>query len=213
MEVVAQRASLDADSWDALFDFLDAARPAKQGADRDREAEARYVEITRKLVFFFTGRACGDAEDLALETILRVARKCRQIGTDYEDRTGYFYGVARNVLHEWQRDSRRESTKREFLRQELDLPAMPAVQSWMEQEAVHACLDKCVTELPQQTRHLIQSYYSSEKAAKIDSHRRLAEGLGKSVNALRIEVHRIRKTLRACVFACMQAEAGAPAYA
>jgi RNA polymerase sigma factor (sigma-70 family) len=211
---MTQRPSLNADSWDALFDFLDSGRRAKLGPDRDHEAEARYAEITRKLVFFFAGRACGDAEDLALETILRVARKCREIASaPYEDRTGYFYGVARNVLHEWQRDSRRESTKREFLRQELDLPAMPAVQSWMEQEAVHACLDKCVTELPQQTRHLIQSYYSSEKAAKIDSHRRLAEGLGKSVNALRIEVHRIRKTLRACVFACMQAEAGAPAYA
>lgn len=210
---MAQRASLDADSWDALFDFLDAARPAKQGADRDREAEARYVEITRKLVFFFTGRACGDAEDLALETILRVARKCRQIGTDYEDRTGYFYGVARNVLHEWQRDSRREATKRESLRQDIDLPFVPDPHSWTEKEAVHACLDQCVTELPPHTRQLIQSYYGADKAAKIDSHRKLAEGLGKSVNAVRIEVHRIRKTLRACVFACLKAETGAPARA
>ena len=208
---MTQRASLNADSWDALFDFLDSARPARQGPDRDREAEARYSEIVRKLVFFFAGRGCGDAEDLALETVLRVARKCREIaGTEYEDRTGYFYGVARNVLHEWQRDSRRDLTRRESLKQDI---AVPAQQSWTEKEAVHACLDKCVTELPQETRHLIQTYYSLEKAAKIDSHRKLAEGLGKSVNALRIEVHRIRKTLRACVFACMQAEAGVPAHA
>ena len=48
------------------------------------------------------------------------------------------------------------------------------------------------------------SYYSEEKAAKIERHRRLAEEFGKSVNALRIEVHRIRKVLRLCVSGCVQ---------
>jgi hypothetical protein len=35
--------------------------------------------------------------------------------------------------------------------------------------------------------------------------------MGKSVNALRIEVHRIRATLRQCVVGCVQPDGGAAA--
>ena len=48
-------------------------------------------------------------------------------------------------------------------------------------------------------------YYSNEGAAKVAAHKSLADELGKSVNALRIEAHRIRKSLQQCVFGCVNA--------
>jgi len=197
--------------WDDLLDFLDPSRPAKRGPDRDRDAEAKYLEITRKLVCFFAGRGCRDAEDLATESVLRVAGKCGGVdASDYPDRTGYFYGVARNVLHEWQRDSLRESTKRDAFRRELTRLAISDPQSWSSREAVHRCLEACMTKLPLRARQLILSYYREERAAKTELHRRLADELGKTVNALRIEVHRIRNVLRQCVLGCMHPAAVPP---
>jgi RNA polymerase sigma factor (sigma-70 family) len=186
-------------SWNDLFDFLDPERPGKRGRDRDREAEAKYLEITRKLVFFFAGRACQDADDLAADTVLRVARKCATVTVSAPgDRIGYFFGVARNVLHEWLRDSAKlRSAGADLTR----LPA-PDPEPEREKEALHRCLDLCLTKLTPRARRLIVSYYNEERTARIENHRKLAGEFAKSVNALRIEVHRIRKSLRQCVFEC-----------
>lgn len=188
----------DADrSWDDLFDFLDPERSARRGPDRDREAEHRYDEVTRKLVFFFAGRSCRDAEDLATETMVRVAAKCATVAVSSPgDRIGYCFGVARNVLHEWRRDAaKRQSAGTDLSR----LPA-PDPQPGADKETRHRRLERCLKKLPPRARRLIVSYYSGEGAARIEHHRRLADEFAKSsVNALRIEVHRIRKSLRECV--------------
>jgi DNA-directed RNA polymerase specialized sigma24 family protein len=57
--------------------------------------------------------------------------------------------------------------------------------------------------LPNEARRVILSYYGGDTAA-IAGHRDLARQLGKSANALRIEIHRIKRTLRRCVTACVQ---------
>jgi DNA-directed RNA polymerase specialized sigma24 family protein len=62
-------------------------------------------------------------------------------------------------------------------------------------------------ELSPRARQLVLGYYGEEGAAKIESHRRLAAELGKSANALRIEIHRIRAVLRQCVVGCVQPRA------
>jgi RNA polymerase sigma factor (sigma-70 family) len=135
-----------------------------------------------------------------------VARKCREVDVSgYVDRIGYFYGVARNVLHEWLRDARRESTRREALKQELTGLPNPDPQSWKRKEVVHRCLELCMTKLTHRARGLIVRYYGEERAA-IRYREKLADEFGKSANALRIEVHRIRKTLRRCVLGCMHPE-------
>ena len=199
-----ERGLLSERSWDDLLDFLDSSRPGKRGPDRDTEAEARYLEIFRKLVLFFAARGCREAEDLAAESILRVARKCREVDTSaYTDRTGYFYGVARNVLHESWRDELRESVKHDGLKRELARLGIPDPQGWVRKEAVHRCLDRCLEELSHCARRLILAYYGDKGGAKIESHRKLAEQFGKSLNALRIEIHRIRATLRHCIVGCL----------
>jgi RNA polymerase sigma factor (sigma-70 family) len=195
-------------SWEDLLNFLDPGRPGKRGADRDTEAEARYLEILRKLVCFFAGRGCPDAEDLALESILRVAAKCGEVDTSgHESRAGYFYGVARNVLNEWWRDALRQSAGREALKQELARLGVSDPLSSSRKEAVHRCLERCLGKLGHHARRLILRYYGEEGGAKIETHRRLADESGKSFNALRIEVHRIRAALRQCVVACVPPEA------
>ena len=207
MVSMVQRASLTEESWDDLFDFLDPGRGNKRGPDRDREAEARCLEITRKLVCFFASRGCREAEDLAIETTLRVARKCADLtGSGHQDRTGYFYGVARNVLHEWIRDSRREWTRRESVSRDPTFLPLPDTQAVGTEDVAHRCLERCMARLTQRARRLILGYYDTERTPKVDSHRQLAGEFGKSANALRIEVHRIRRVLRECVFGCMQPE-------
>jgi RNA polymerase sigma factor (sigma-70 family) len=201
------RRSLTEESWDALFDFLDPGRSTRTGPDRNAAAEARCLEITRKLVFFFTGRACGDAEDLTAETILRVAGKAREIArSPGMDPLAYFFGVARNVHLEWLRDARRETTRRESAVRDPGFFPIRDVRAWRNDEIVHRCLEQCMATLGRAARQLVISYYSDDKTAKIERHRQLAAEFGKSMNALRIEVHRIRKVLRECMSGCVQLE-------
>jgi DNA-directed RNA polymerase specialized sigma24 family protein len=192
-------------SWEDLLDFLDPDRPGKRGPDRDAEAETRYLGMLRKLSCFFAGRGCRDAEDLAAECVLRVADKCGSLdAAARENPAGYFYGVGRNVLHEWWRHELRDSSKRESLRLELARTGWGDGQAWRRKEAVQRCLDECMGRLSHRARRLVLGYYGEEGAAKIACHQRLAAELGKSLNALRIEVHRIRATLRQCVAGCVQ---------
>lgn len=211
---VTVRRSLTEESWDRLFDFLDPTRRAKEGPNRDKDAEAKFQVIVRKLVTFFASRECGEAEDLAMETILRVATKCHELAAvNPADRMGYFFGVARNVLHEWQRDAQRELKSRESMGKDPTSLATSNPEEWASDETADRCLEQCLTQLTGRARRLIISYYEVEKAARIARHQRLADEFGKSVNALRIEVHRIRKLLRECVVACLSPSWGAePAF-
>ena len=200
---MAPQQRLGEESWEELFNFLDPKRAASTAADRNREAEDLCAEILRKLVIFFAGRRCPNAEDLAMETILRVASKCRDVDvSSYADRVGYFFGVARNVVHEQHRRGLRESRGLEaFLREISRAPADP--EAWQDAETAQSCLERCLTALPDRGRQLILRYYSHAGAAKVSAHKALADEFEKSVNALRIEAHRIRKTLQQCVFSCM----------
>lgn len=205
---MASQSGLGTESWEDLFSFLDPNRAAATGPDRNRQAEERCAEIMRKLVFFFAGRRCANPEDLAMETVLRVASRCRDVDvSSYADRLGYFFGVARNVVHEEHRSALRESKALDsFLREISRAPADP--DAWKDAEAAQSCLEHCIATLPEHARQLILRYYSNKGAAKVTAHRALADELGKSVNALRIEAHRIRKTLQQCVFGCLQKEPG-----
>jgi RNA polymerase sigma factor (sigma-70 family) len=208
MAAMPESARLTDLSWDDLYSFLDPGRAGRQGPDRDAEAQARYHDITRKLVCFFAGRGCRDAEDLAAETVLRVTARCGEVDVSgYGNRAGYFYAVARNVHHEWVRHSIRESSLREALkREQARLPPVD-LQTWKGKEAAHRCLDRCLGRLTFRARRLVVRYYGEDVPATPIDHRGLADEFGKSANALRIEVHRIRKVLRECVFACLAGRA------
>ena len=64
------------------------------------------------------------------------------------------------------------------------------------------CFDRCLAELPEDSRSLLLRYYEGEQSAKISNRRRLASLLGLTDNALRSRVQRLRDRLEQCVHGC-----------
>jgi DNA-directed RNA polymerase specialized sigma24 family protein len=169
--------------FDKLLEWLD--------DDRD-QAGKKYEIIRRRMIKLFTCRGCGEAEDLADETITRVTAKIPEVAPNYQgDPVLYFYGVARKVHREWIR------------RQNRSIPSPPPPIDVPDDDRVHECLDRCMETVPEKTRQLVLRYYENEKKAKIDDRKILADELGIGLNALRIRAHRIRLLLRKCVKNCM----------
>lgn len=175
--------TLTRDAFDNLLLWL--------SPDRD-EAGRKYEEIRGKLVRLFIHRGCDHAEDLADETINRVIRKAMEFPTsEYSgDPILYFFAVAKNVYLEWRR-------KKLIFPQ--DVMPMPHV----DREEELDCLDSCLEELTQYSRHLITNYYQHTGREKIKIRKSLANESG-GMNTLRIQACRIRKALRKCVSACIE---------
>ncbi len=159
----------------------------------DREEAGRlYEQIRRRLIMVFASRGCECAEELADETIDRVAGKAEQVVEDYEgDPALYFYGVARNVHREYRKVKRIAPP-----------PAMPAPADEASPEL--DCLDGCMSKLLPKNRELIVEYYQEDKQAKIVHRKALADRYGIDMNALRIRAHRIRTVVADCTTACLQ---------
>jgi len=169
------------ESFDRLLAWLD---------DNHDQAGKKYELIRNRLIKVFTCRGCGEAEDLADETISRVTAKVFEIAPTYEgEPILYFYGVARKVHHEWLR------------RQNRPVPEIPIKEA--DDERVYECLDRCMKTVPEKNRELVLRYYENEKKAKIDERKTIAQELGIGINALRIKAHRIRQILRKCVKSCV----------
>lgn len=151
-----------------------------------------------KLVRYFQWRLCPPAEDLADETINRVARRMDE-GENIFNLPAYFSTVARLVFMEWLRERERISVPLD------ELPEISAEQPAEDEqrEARLRCLDHCLNKLPLESRTLILKYYHDEKRAKIDHRKQLAGALGIPLNALRIRAHRIRTGLEECVRNCL----------
>ncbi len=172
---------LTQEAFDALLGWLN--------PDRGQAAK-RYEEIRRRLVRFFTGRKCAAAEDLADETMNRVARKVQEGLVYTGDTAPYFYAVAHNIYLE-------------HIKQKPHVPPPAPSRDAAEVEREHACLELCLERLQARSRELIREFYQEEKSAKIEHRKRLAERLGITTNALRIQAHRIRQVLHDCVRQCL----------
>lgn len=186
---------LTQDAFETLLAWLD--------TDRER-AGSKYETIRLRLIKIFTCRGCLEAEELADETINRVVGRVDEVANNYQgDPALYFYGVSHNVHLEYLRklklrvaEIRPEST--------TDTVARPSVRPVEDIEPEFECLERCLDELSPDSRKLMLEYYQHDKHAKIDHRRRLAEGLGIAVNALRIRAHRMRRVLRECVQNCLE---------
>src|SRR5687768_2284670 len=78
--------------------------------DHDRDtAGVKYEKIRRTLIKIFAARQCHQPEDLADETLSRVARKADELATTYNgEPANFFYGVAKNVHREYLRQVARQ---------------------------------------------------------------------------------------------------------
>jgi DNA-directed RNA polymerase specialized sigma24 family protein len=177
---------LTQEAFDALLGWLD---------PNSERAGEKYEDIRRRLVKIFSCRGCAEPEDLADETINRVTSKLPSVEANFVgDPSRYFYGVANKVHLEYRR---RKPVP--------DPPPAPSYDENIEKE--FDCLERCMEKLTAENRLLVIEYYQDEQQAKIDHRKRLAEQLGITINALRIQAFRIRVSLLECVTTCLQAAA------
>ena len=162
-------------------------------SDRDQAGD-KYELLRRKLVKFFEWRRCASPEDLADETLNRIARNLES-GEKIRDFGPYCAGIARRVFLEHLRQREHERS----------LQAMPAASgaSVGELERRATCLETCMRALTPDSRQLILDYYQEEKHARIEARKVIAAQLGIPLNALRIRAYRIRAQLEQCVHHCM----------
>ena len=163
--------------------------------DPDPEcAGLTYERIRWRLIAILASRGCAVPEELADETIDRVARRVADIRDTYVgDKAIYFLGVMNNVHHEY------------LKRPKMARPP-EAVDDVEVKEKTHLCLDKCLDKLTANSRRMIERYYAADKQAKIDLRKQLAAESGVSLNTLRLRALRIREKLQACIEQCLQTE-------
>ena len=132
--------------------------------DPDRErAGHKYETIRLKLITIFSSRGCWEAEELADETINRVASKLSEIIENWKgDPALYFLKVAQYIFAE----RRTKETLKELLNP--DSLIMPIVTDENEDNAEYECLLHCLEVLRLNERKLVVDYYQQRGRAKIE---------------------------------------------
>ncbi|HYG10134.1 MAG TPA: sigma-70 family RNA polymerase sigma factor [Pyrinomonadaceae bacterium] len=165
------------------------------GSTPDRAAE-KYEEIRRRLIAFFLNRQCAEAEDLADETINRVAGRLAEIIVTYDgEPMRYFYGVANNIALEYSR------------RKRPPIVTPPPTPESDQMEPYHECLDKCLEHLPPKNREIILNYYRDKREVEDAPHRELGAQMKLKSGALRVRAYRIRLKLEKCINECLRQKA------
>jgi DNA-directed RNA polymerase specialized sigma24 family protein len=169
-----------------------------------------YLEMRRRLVSYFDRRNRPSPDELADETLNRIARTLEQDGEiAVRPPARFCYVTARFVLLE-------DVRKREHANLPLEGPrgtatsgtpgfACAPVQDDDEAAAKEqrlGCLERCLDTLKPDQRELIVGYHHDARREKIERRRDLAKQLGISMNALAIRACRIRDALETCVEGC-----------
>jgi DNA-directed RNA polymerase specialized sigma24 family protein len=171
--------------FDRLLEWLD---------PNPEVAGERYEKIRWRLIAILASRGCHVPEELADETIDRVARRVADIRESYVgDKAIYFLGVMNNVHHE-------------YLKRPPPPQMVESLEDVDQQERVHSCLDRCLTRLTPHARQIIEQYYAENKRAKIKLRRLIANELGITASNLRLRALRIRAKLQVCIDNCLESE-------
>jgi DNA-directed RNA polymerase specialized sigma24 family protein len=185
------------EAFQKLLEWLD------EGSDTGGE---KYLEMRRRLVVYFDRKNCRAPDELADETLNRVARRLEEEGKiDSETPAKFCYITARFVFMESLRGIKSETSLDEVLYNQPD-KSSDEKEFKDKKETMLNCLDKCTGKLEAVNRELIVKYYFGQEREKIENRRRLAENLGISVNALSIRACRIREKLEICVKNCAKNE-------
>jgi len=173
--------------------------------DHDRErAGERYESIRSALIRRFQQLGCREAEELANETLDRVAKKLPTIVARYiGEREPYFFSIAYYVY----REHLRKPVVMSLGNIDFPHPNLPSTQEVFEKELLDFCLRHCIEKLHPNSREMIRDYYRGEKRDKIRSRKRLAERLGIKLANLRLKAQRVRTDLKKCILDCMERKA------
>ena len=165
------------------------------------EAGERYLALRERIERFFDWRGCENPEELTDTVFDRVGRKLLE-GEKIENAEAFAVGVAKFVLLE----SRRETARQVQLDPENPNLKTDSLEKREEDDPEQnyrlKCLDKCLDGMSHENRQLILKYFSTDEESMIPTRRKLAEGLGISLNSLRIKICRLKATLEECVFGC-----------
>lgn len=168
----------------------------------------KYLEIRRRLVAYFDRKNCLNPDDLADETLNRVARRLEEENIESETPAKYCYIVARFVFLESLRSADKTSVSLDdVLQKQQENLIKSTSDSGAEEkefkENMLECLETCTAKLEAENREIIINYYFGTERIKIDNRRALAQKLGVSSNALAIRACRIREKLEICVKKCV----------
>ena len=169
--------------------------------DSDLEvAGQKYEDIRRSLVKIFAWRKCTDAEGMADAAINVVAQRAPELRHTYEGKPQlYFYGVARNLVREYERK------KVLVAFEDADLKNRQIIDDTDDEvEEVDVCLKQCLAGLAPADRELALAYYEKDGQAKIALRRQLAKERGINTSALRLKMFRMRGSLAQCIKGCMK---------
>ncbi|HSS21671.1 MAG TPA: hypothetical protein VLL54_16480 [Pyrinomonadaceae bacterium] len=160
-----------------------------------------YLAIRERLLRYFDRKNCLQADELADETLNRVARRLDEEGGNIETETPakYCYIVARFVFMEYLRTNEKEISALDNIGRQTNAISSADRER---KEKLLECLDRCSAKLEASQRELILGYYSGEQRLKIENRRSLAQTLKITVNALSIRACRIRDKLENCVKEC-----------
>ena len=153
----------------------------------------RYLEMRGRLTAYFDRRNGVRPDELADETLNRVARRLEEEGAIPETPARYCYIVARFVFLESVRAARDERKNWSERPEETTLEEESLRRRLLEG------IEDCLELLASADRELILEYYRGERRAKIEHRRELAERLDLTANALSIRACRIRAKLERCV--------------
>jgi DNA-directed RNA polymerase specialized sigma24 family protein len=175
-----------------------------QGADSDGQ---KYLEMRRRLASYFDRKNCPTPDELADETLNRVARRLEEEGLIESDAPAHYcYIVARFVFMEHLRATQKDGALANELRQQPHAGALAAPEADDEQKMKEQrlnCLEQCLSKLESLSREIITRYYVGKARVKIEHRRALADELGITMNALSVRACRIRDKLEACVRQCV----------
>jgi DNA-directed RNA polymerase specialized sigma24 family protein len=168
--------------------------------DRERAGE-KYENLRTRLIKFFLWNECFPEEDLADETLDRVARKIALV--EVHDVGAFLWGVAKNVA--------REAARRPPMNVLDDLPLsrqphtghaeLPIIDR-AENERRLECLHQCIQKLPASDRELFLEYeYFRGKGEKTQA---LASRLELTISALQSKAHRLKNKVEKCTLRCFR---------
>lgn len=192
---MAKKRNISEEHFNDLLAWLDPVRDL---------AGDRYETIRRSLIKIFIWRGYTEAEDMADETIDRVARNVKKIESTFVGNPSvYFYNVANKLMMECARHKLLSVPLEEEGQQLISESPAPPNDLDDDVEAEHECLGRCLQQLDPDEQALVMSYYQYDKQAKIDHRRVMALQMNVELNALRVRVYRIRSRLEKCIEDCL----------
>ena len=174
--------------------------------DPDRTiAGERYEHLRQAMITFFSFRGASDPEELADETMNRVASRLHDGAEIFSNNhASYFYGFARNIWYETVKKKNKLqpfdeafSNQRSSALNPHEILEQQLKQRDQERRQVH--LNRCLESMLAKDRELLIAYFQEAGATKVENHQALAERFNISPKTLRNKTVLLRGKLMDCV--------------